>query len=440
MAREKKKEPKKSSLEDAAVSVAKKLRESGFEAFFAGGCVRDMVMGSKPEDYDIATNATPETVQSIFKHTIPVGVQFGVVIVLERGSQFEVATFRSDGRYTDGRRPDEVRFGTAQEDVLRRDFTINGMLYDPLRRKLIDYIGGQEDIKKRLIRCIGNPQERFSEDKLRLLRAVRFATRFGFEIEEETRKAIAAFASSVSAVSQERIKEELEKILSDANRTEGVRELQKLGLLPYLLPELSGLLSAQEGAKLFDHSLAVLGSLSSFEFPLSFAALMHEVGAVSAGESRAEESAKLTGRAARRLRFSNAQRKKALFFVLNQNAGDSAASQPLHNLKRLLAEEESANLLLLMEAKAKCGCAKESDVNYLRDLSSRLTREEIAPEQFLTGEDLIEMGLTPSALFTTILESVYDAQLDGKVATRDEALSLAKKIVRGQERGLLPTE
>jgi poly(A) polymerase len=437
---ERKREPKKRSLQDAAVSVAKKLRESGFEAFFAGGCVRDMVMGSKPEDYDIATNATPETVQSIFKHTIPVGVQFGVVIVLEGGSQFEVATFRSDGRYTDGRRPDEVRFGTAEEDVLRRDFTINGMLYDPIKRKLIDYIGGQEDIKKRLIRCIGNPQERFSEDKLRLLRAVRFATRFGFEIEEETRKAITAFASSVSAVSQERIREELEKILADANRSEGVRELQKLGLLPYLLPELSGLLSLPIGAKLFDHSLAVLGSLSSFDFPLSFAALMHEVGVVSAGESHAEESAKLTGRAARRLRFSNAQRKKAVFFVLNQNACDGAENQPLHKLKRLLAEEESANLLLLMEAKAKCGCAKESDVNYIRDLSSRLTRQEIAPEPFLRGEDLIAAGLTPSALFTTILESVYDAQLDGKVATRDEALSLAKKIVQGQERGLLPTE
>lgn len=440
MDREKKKEPKKRSLEDAAVSVAKKLRESGFEAFFAGGCVRDMVMGSKPEDYDIATNATPETVQSIFRHTIPVGVQFGVVIVLEGGAQFEVATFRSDGRYTDGRRPDEVRFGTAQEDVLRRDFTINGMLYDPIKRKLIDYIGGQEDIKKKLIRCIGNPQERFSEDKLRLLRAIRFSARFGFEIEEETRKAIAAFASSVSAVSQERIREELEKILSDANRTEGVRELQKLGLLPYLLPELSGLLSAQEGAKLFDHSLAVLGSLSSFEFPLSFAALMHEVSAVSAGSQSAQESAKLTGRAARRLRFSNAQRKKALFFVLNQNACEDAASQPLHNLKRLLAEEESANLLLLMEAKAKCGCADQNDVAYLRDLSVRLTKEEIAPEPLLKGEDLIRMGLTPSALFTIILESVYDAQLDGKVATRDEALSLARKIAEGHQRGGLPTE
>jgi poly(A) polymerase len=436
MAGERKREPKKRSLQDAAVSVAKKLQESGFEAFFAGGCVRDMVMGSKPEDYDIATNATPQTVQSIFKHTIPVGIQFGVVIVLESGSQFEVATFRSDGRYTDGRRPDEVRFGTAEEDVLRRDFTINGMLYDPLKRKLIDYIGGQEDIKKRLIRCIGNPQERFSEDKLRLLRAVRFSARFGFEIEEETRTAIAAFASSVSAVSQERIREELEKILADVNRAEGVRELQKLALLPYLLPELSGLLSVPEGAKLFDHSLAVLGSLSSFYFPLSFAALMHEVGVPSSGESHAEESAKLTGRAARRLRFSNAQRKKTLFFVLNQNACDGAEGQPLHKLKRLLAEEESANLLLLMEAKAKCGCARESDVNYIRDLSAHLRREEISPEPLLTGEDLIGIGLTPSALFTTILDSIYDAQLDGKLTNKDEALSLAQKLVEESHRGI----
>jgi poly(A) polymerase len=440
MVREKKKDLKKRSVEDAALYVAKKLQDSGFEALFAGGCVRDMVMESKPEDYDIATNATPQAVQSIFKHTIPVGVQFGVVIVLERGAQFEVATFRSDGRYTDGRRPDEVRFGTAQEDVLRRDFTINGMLYDPVRRKLIDYVGGQEDIRKKLIRCIGDPQQRFFEDKLRLLRAVRFSARFGFEIEEETRRAITASASTISAVSQERIREELEKILADANRAEGVRELQKLGLLPYLLPELSGFLSIPEGAKLFDHSLAVLTSLSSFDFALSFAALMHEVGAASSGERSPQESAKLAGRAARRLRFSNAQRKKALFFVLNQNACDGAANQPLHKLKRLLSEEESANLLLLMESKASCGCAEEADVRYLRDLSAHLTKQEVSPEPLLKGEDLIGMGLTPSALFTTILESVYDAQLDGKVTSKDDALSLATRLVEDQRRGLPPTE
>ncbi|MFH1421705.1 MAG: CCA tRNA nucleotidyltransferase [Planctomycetota bacterium] len=417
-------------LKDAAVSVAKKLQKSGFEALFAGGCVRDMVMGLDPKDYDIATNATPETVQSLFKRTIPVGAQFGVILVIRSGYQFEVATFRSDGRYTDGRRPDDVKFGAAKDDVQRRDFTINGMLYDPVKRKLIDYVSGEEDIKKKIIRCIGNPHERLAEDKLRLLRAVRFSAHYGFEMEEETLKALVSLGSCVSAVSQERICDEFEKIVTDKSRATGVKMLREFGLLAYILPELNDVFTTPDGAKLFEHSIETLDALSAYSFPLSFAALMHEVGKPIAGDNYPEESAKLAGRAARRLKFSNAQRKKSLFLVLNQNSCAEASAAPLYKLKRLLAEENFEELLLLMEAKMKSGCAEEEDIKFIRELHSSLTEEEIFPEPFIKGEDLIRLGLTPSALFSKIIEEIFNAQLDGGVKNKEEALSLVNKLIQ----------
>ena len=202
-----------------AIEIVKTLQKQGYKAFFAGGCVRDMIMGKESVDYDIATSALPQDIINLFEKTIPVGVQFGVVIVVKDGHNFEVATFRTEGSYSDGRHPDYVAFSTPEADVKRRDFTINGLLYDPVKNEILDYVGGQEDISKGIIRTIGNPIERFTEDKLRMIRAARFACRFNFPIHEDTQRAIIQLAKNIHVVSAERIREELEKILTGTNPT-----------------------------------------------------------------------------------------------------------------------------------------------------------------------------------------------------------------------------
>src|SRR3954469_4688219 len=228
----------KSRMEQTARGIVRKLRAAGHTAYFAGGCVRDLLRGQIPKDIDIATDARPEVVQKIFPHTYAVGAHFGVIVVLENEFQFEVATFRSDGAYIDGRHPVEVHFATAEEDAARRDFTINGMFFDPEKDEVIDFVGGRADLERRLIRAIGDPAKRFDEDRLRMLRAVRFATVLGFEIDEKTWKAIVASAATVTQISSERIRDELVKIFLSPNRTRGWDLLDQSGLMRAVLPEM----------------------------------------------------------------------------------------------------------------------------------------------------------------------------------------------------------
>ena len=233
-------------MESFANKIVHRLRNAGHEAFFAGGCVRDSLMGKVPHDFDIATSARPEQVQALFPRTVPVGVQFGVVLVVENGQEYQVATFRSDGAYLDGRHPQSVTFTTAEGDARRRDFTINGLFYDPVGKRVLDFVGGQQDLKTRTLRAIGNPADRFAEDKLRLLRGIRFASTLGFEIESATWDAIRAGASAIREVSAERIRDELVKIFVCSGRVRGFDLLDASGLMAKILPEISSLKGCEQ--------------------------------------------------------------------------------------------------------------------------------------------------------------------------------------------------
>ncbi len=420
----------KSALRKAADEVAAKLAKAGFEAVFAGGCVRDMLTGREPRDFDIATSATPQSVQELFPKTFAVGAQFGVVVVLHAGHQFEVATYRVDSDYSDGRHPDAVEFGDARADVMRRDFTINGMLYDPKKDKVVDYVDGQKDLKKKVVRCIGEPEHRLAEDKLRMLRAVRFSSRLGFEIEPATREAILRLAPQITVVSQERIKTELELILTSAAAVRGIIEMRDLGLLRPVLPEAEAIAQVRLATEsLLDHALAVLGRLKEPSFELALAALLHCSGGADEKE-QVHESARLVSVAARRLKCSNSERSSAAWLVLNQYALQDAKERRLSYMKRLFVHRDFDVLLALVKAKAETGCADMGDFDFAAGLKSKLSSEEIQPEPLLSGTDLIEMGLKPSELFSVIIDGVYDAQLNGEIADRQEAIELALKITR----------
>jgi tRNA nucleotidyltransferase/poly(A) polymerase len=323
-----------------------------------------------------------------------------------------------------------VTFGDARADVMRRDFTINGMLYDPRKNKVIDYVEGREDLKNRVVRCIGEPRERFAEDKLRMLRAVRFSARLGFEIEPATRVAISEYAPQVIAVSQERIRAELEQILTCDAAADGVMELHELGLLRQVLPEVGATTEIRPANEsLLEHSVSVLRVLSGRKFELALAALLHCTAGLPEDE-KTEESAKLASVAARRLKCSNSERSSIVWLIRNQYAFADPQSRRLSYLKRLFAHAEFENLLALIDAKVQAGCTHKSEYDYVKRLHSRLSPEEIRPEPLLGGNDLIEMGLKPSELFTVILDRVYDAQLDGELADRGSAIEMALQIAR----------
>src|SRR3954454_19849381 len=276
---------KMTNMEAAARGLAERLRASGHAAYFAGGCVRDLLRGETPKDFDIATDATPEIVQKIFSRTYAVGAHFGVIVVLENEFQFEVATFRSDGAYLDGRRPVEVHFATAEEDAARRDFTINGMFFDPEKDQLIDFVGGRADLERRLVRAIGDPAQRFAEDRLRMLRAVRFATTLEFEIEAGTWQALVRQAASISQISAERIREELVRIFLAPQRVRGWDLLDASGLMRMILPELEAMKGCEQPPQfhpegdVFKHTRIMLELLPDIaSLPLVFSVLFHDIG------------------------------------------------------------------------------------------------------------------------------------------------------------------
>ena len=252
------------SQEEKAIAIVKRLREAGYESYLAGGCVRDMLLGKTPQDYDITTNARPDDVVKIFPKTVPVGAQFGVILVIVEGQPFEVASFRYDGPYLDGRRPAQVRYGSLQEDILRRDFTINGMIYDPMADQMIDLVGGRRDLDSKLVRAIGNPRSRFEEDRLRMIRAVRFAASLDFTIENETFAAICELASSITEISWERIGEELTRILTEGGAKAGFELLDRTGLLKVLLPEIDAMKGVEQSpdyhpeGDVFTHTMLTL--------------------------------------------------------------------------------------------------------------------------------------------------------------------------------------
>jgi poly(A) polymerase len=432
------------SERDFAVEVVKRLREAGHQAFWAGGCVRDELLGLVPKDYDVATDARPEEVRRLFPRTVAVGMSFGVVEVLGPRGQLstapggrmtplkvQVATFRSDVSYSDGRHPDAFVFSSAREDAVRRDFTINGMFFDPLNNQLIDYVGGQVDLRARLLRAIGDPALRFAEDRLRMLRAVRLATRFDLTIELATAVAIQRMAAQISpGVSAERIAEELRQLLVHPKRHRGVNLLYDLGLAAAILPEILPMKRLPQGppgaptGDLWAHVLRVLELLGPEpSFPLAFAALLHDIGK-SRTLARTPDrytfydhehvGADLAGDICTRLKLSTAERERVTWLVRKHQFLCEARQMRKYKLKMTLAHPGIRELLALHRADALASVRSTGHVEYCEQLLREWSPVELNPPPLLTGHDLTALGLTPRPLFKRLLESVREAQLDGR--------------------------
>ena len=394
-----------------ATEVVARLKEAGFQALWAGGCVRDLILGLEPADYDVATSATPEQVMAIFRRTVPVGVSFGVVRVLgpEEAGEVEVATFRSDGAYLDGRRPESVQFGDARHDAERRDFTINGMFLDPLEGEVVDFVGGRADLDARVVRAIGHPADRFAEDKLRLVRAVRFAARFGMEIEPGTMAALKAMAGEVRVVSAERIAQELRKMLVHPTRARAMALAMEVGLIDAILPPLvraKGLFQGkpvQPDGDLWDHTLLVLDLLpAESSFSLAFAALLHDAGKPdtkglrngrTSFHNHEQVGRAIADRLARDLKLANHERERVAWLVeYHQYLGEATRLREA-KLKRILAEPGIDELLALHRADALASTGDAGHVDYCEAYLRDQPAGPINPPPLLNGHDLARHGL-----------------------------------------------
>jgi poly(A) polymerase len=439
------------SERDYARRVVQRLRDAGYQALWAGGCVRDELLGLTPTDYDVATDARPEEVCHVFPRTVTVGMSFGVVEVLGPRTRHgplkvQVATFRADGEYVDGRRPESVRYSThPREDAIRRDFTINGMFFDPLEDRLIDFVGGQADLQARVLRAIGDPAQRFTEDKLRLLRAVRFATRFDLTLEPATEAAIKAMAAQIQVVSAERIAEELRRLLVCPQRARGVALMDQTGLVAAVLPELLEMKGLPQGppqaptGDLWAHVLRVLDRLGPApSFPLAFAALLHDVGKRrTVGRtpdrytfySHEEVSRRLASDICLRLKLSNAERERIEWLVKKHQYLCDARQMRPSKLKTTLAHPGIRELLALHRADALASGQSDDHVAYCEELLHQWSPADLNPPALLTGLDLIRRGLKQGRLFKKLLDAVREAQLDGTVQTTEQALELVDRII-----------
>jgi tRNA nucleotidyltransferase/poly(A) polymerase len=409
-----------------ATELIHRLRGAGFEAYWAGGCVRDQLLARTPKDYDVATDARPEQVRELFGHrrTLALGAAFGVIAVLgpKDAGQIEVATFRRDAGYSDGRRPDYVTYSSAAEDAARRDFTINGLFYDPLDHRVLDFVGGQEDLARRLIRAIGDPYQRFQEDKLRLLRAVRFAATFEFDVEPRTLEAVSRMAGEITVVSAERIAAEMERMLVDRHRVRAVRLLLQTGLAKAVVPEIVPASPTQQGP--MDATLAVLDRLGEPSFPLALAALLH----------RWVDAAAAAG-VCQRWRLSNRQTARTAWLVEHQAALREPRSLRRSQLQPLLVSEGIDDLLALEEAASLAAGRDTSHLSWCRSLLAQ-PPEVLDPPPLLTGDDLLRHGIPPGPAYRLLLQRIREAQLDGEIRTREEALDLADRLEGGsRDRG-----
>ncbi len=441
MKRIEKLKPFRSELLDFAKELVSELIGSGHKAFCVGGCARDTIIGIEPKEYDITTSATPEEVSEIFPHTVPIGVSFGVVLVITGKYQFEVATFRKDQSYSDGRHPDNVIYSTdEQEDVLRRDFTINGMLYDPISEEVIDYVGGIDDIESKIVKTIGDPYERFNEDKLRMMRAIRFSSRYNFELDSDTFQAIEKLAPDITQVSSERIRDEILKIITQKNPGQGIIMLSESGLLKYILPDVEIMRGVEQPPEfhpegdVFVHTCLVLEKLFENQEglvspELAMGALLHDVGkpptfSVSDrirfnGHDRL--GADMSKRICKELKFSNKQIEVIYALIKEHLKFKDVFKMKKSTLKRFIGmphfEEHMA--LHLADCQASHGMTKAYD--FIMEKFDEFEDEEIKPTPLLSGKELIEMGYKPGPLFTEILNFVEEAQLEGNIKSPDEA-------------------
>jgi putative nucleotidyltransferase with HDIG domain len=444
-------------LKDFSISIIKTLRQQGFQAYLAGGCVRDLLLQREPADYDVATSATPSQVMQIFPDTYAVGAQFGVVLVPlpeeQRASSdesispkaraVEVATFRSDLGYSDGRRPDEVRFSMDPgEDVARRDFTINGMMLDPVSGEVLDFVGGRKDLENKLIRAIGDPQLRLSEDKLRMLRAARFAARFEYEIEEKSLAAIQNLAHEIQMVSRERVRDELTKMLIDRHARRAFLLLDESGLLKEVLPEISAMKGVEQPPEfhpegdVFVHTLLLLENLPQpCPLTLAWGALLHDVGKpatfrVAPDRIRFDDhvnvGVKIAEEISERLRFSNQETSQILALVDNHMRFGHVSRMKESTLKKFLRMPKFDEHLALHRADSLASHGNLSTYEFIEKKLAEIPPEKIRPLVLITGDDLIAAGYAPGPRFREILEAVEDAQLEGRLTSSDQALEFVK--------------
>ncbi len=469
---------------EAALRIIERLRGKGYEAYLAGGCVRDLLLGREPADYDVATSATPDVVLDMFPRTFGVGAHFGVVLVATSGGAAaagavensgaqneatktenagcvtEVATFRSDGAYSDGRHPDAVRYTkSAEEDVRRRDFTINGLLLDPLRggglseesfgkptglrEAVIDYVGGLADLNAGLIRAIGRPEHRFEEDRLRMLRAVRFAARFEFEIEPQTMRAIRSLAPRVEAVSKERVRDELTKMLTEGHARSAFELLDESGLLAEVLPEIARMKGVEQPPQyhpegdVWTHTLMLLQQLEpGCSKTLAWGALLHDVGKPPTFK-RAPDRIRFDGHAemgvamgaeiCRRFRFSNDETRQILALIENHMRFMDVQRMKESTLKRFFRLDAFEEHLALHRMDCLAGSKFLDHWNFVRERLSAMPEEAVRPKLLITGRELIAAGYKPGEKFRELLGAAEDAQLEGTITTAEEALKLVRK-------------
>jgi poly(A) polymerase len=443
--------------EDFAISIVKTLRQQGFQAYLAGGCVRDLLLQREPADYDVATSATPAQVMEIFPETYAVGAQFGVVLVpppeesrtcedenaVPKARAVEVATFRSDLGYSDGRRPDEVRFSQdPREDVARRDFTINGMMLDPVNGELLDFVGGRQDLEAGIIRAIGDAKLRFTEDKLRMLRAVRFAARLEYAIEPKTLAAIQSLAHEIHVVSRERVRDELTKMLIEGHARRAFLLLDQSGLLKEVLPEISAMKGVAQPPEfhpegdVFVHTLLLLDNLPSPCPPtLAWGALLHDVGKPATFrvapdrirfDDHVDVGVKIAEEICARLRFSNDDAKQVLALVDNHMRFGHVRRMKESTLKKFLRMHDFDEHLALHRADSLASHGNLSTYEFLREKLAEIPPEKIRPVALVTGDDLIAAGYAPGPRFREILEAVEDAQLEGRLSSHEAALDFVK--------------
>jgi poly(A) polymerase len=432
---------------ELANSICATLRDHGYQALLVGGCVRDLLLGREPADYDVATNATPDQVLKVFPGGITVGAQFGVILVFRDNIKVEVATFRADVGYSDGRHPDRVEYArSAKEDVQRRDFTINGLLMDPETREVLDYVGGQADLQARVIRAIGDPGRRFTEDKLRLMRAVRFAARFGFNIEPITFKAIRQHAHEVNTVSAERLRDELTKLLTEGAARRAFELLDQTGLLRAVLPEVAAMNGVQQPPQfhpegdVWIHTRMMIERLpAGVSATLAWGVLLHDVGKPPTFKS-AEETGdrirfdghvdvgmRMAETICRRLRFSNDDTDQILALVANHMRFKDVEEMKPSTLKRFMRLPHFEEHMELHRLDCLSSHGRLDSYGFIQRVLAETPADKIRPPRLLTGDDLKSLGYKPGPLFSEILNAVEDAQLEGQLNNKEQALAYVRR-------------
>jgi poly(A) polymerase len=447
-------------LKDFAISIIRTLRERGHKAYLVGGCVRDLLLGREPADYDVATDATPEEVMRIFPETYAVGEQFGVVLVpspdrdvasnvacrdvtchvLAKANVVEVATFRSDIGYSDGRHPDQVRFSKdPREDVERRDFTINGLLLDPVTNEVLDFVGGRKDLEAGIIRAIGDPERRFAEDKLRMLRAVRFAARFGYTIEPGAFQAIQKTASQIDQVSRERVRDELTRMLIEGHARRAFLLLDESGLLREVLPEIEAMKGVEQPPQfhpegdVFVHTLLLLDRLPHpCPVTLAWGALLHDVGKPATFrvapdrirfDGHVDVGVKIAEEICHRLRFSNDDTDQILALVDNHMRFAHVQQMKESTFKRFVRMPRFDEHLQLHRTDCEASHGNLTSYNFTREKMASMPPAAMRPVPLITGDDLIAIGYRPGPQFKKILSAVEDGQLEGRLQTKNEAIA-----------------